>query len=686
MPVFKFRGFATGETVDLSVTQGASTDNATVASWAEAQATPITASVSAIRTSGTAPMGNIFYVEANSPAARVDSPYHDIESVWSFDDPGTFGALGNSPLWGADRNTAYGPRATHVHSRPDTYAVTCTAHDGENPARSEVIDISVNDPNAVFAGADTAVVSQASDFAGAPLGAAQFTSVAAARTHLSGRQNARLLLRAGESFGGIDISETGGSGRRYYVGRFGTGARPVINLTTSGDGVGFSTGGANSTSFEELIVNGLDIRGTYDASAASPINTSAVGINFSNASRLAHKTVWDCRIEGVDRGVLVFGPTQFTTPARNFYMGDTYITNWLDYAVFCDDAGDFGLSGCRAQQAPEARNAPSKNSSPYHPDHGPFRISRAWGTTVFSNCDFASFNDWSSNEGSSPNFNRSNSFQPIIRWNTGNGGADPELVVDRFRGEGGPFRLFNGVSIDGSSGGPSTRNPAWVVADRVHHVMPDHPPNSPNLPLGGTTVRNATFVVPDTPAGWSTGFSRFLDPGGTGPAGAGNADRRVECYSSAFIDLRRDAYAAARPDVSFYSGSNVNRPFDAGDLAGFTDQYIGSNLHYAPNMVDGGPSDAANNLDETSRYTPLYSGERWKDEAVDTSRAYPDNRVTASFKPLTGSNVIGAATGKVSILDMDGNLRSEVLAGLLAANPAARTTASVGPYEPNLEG
>ena len=677
MPSFRFTGFQTGTAVSLSATQGSNSDSATVANWGEAVSTPITAALSAIRTSGTAPMGTILYAETASPAARVDIPFHDIENVWSFDDPGTFDALGNNPIWGSNKDIAYGPRATHVFStakpQSEPYQVVCVSHDGENAPNSETIDITVNDPNTVFAGADTAVVSAASDFSGAPAGAAQFTSVSAARSHLSGRANARLLLRAGETFGEINISETGsGTGRRYYVGRFGSGARPIISLATSGDGVRFNTGGANSSSFEELIVDGLDIRGSYDATASNPVNTSAVGINFTGAGRLIHKTVWDCRISGMARGVLVFGPTQFTTPARNFYMGNTVITNWLDYGVFCDDAGDFGLSGCRVQQPTGTINGSGKGSSPFHPDHGPFRISRAWGTTVFTCCDFASFNDWSSLSSG----NSSRSFQPIIRWNTGNGGTDPELVVDRFRGEGGAFRLFNGVSVDGGSGGSSTRNPAWVVADRVHHILTDHSPESPNIPLGGTTVRNCTFVVPDTPAGWSVGFSQFVETGGTGPQGAGNQDRRVEAYSNAFIDLRRDAYAGARPEVSFYS-SNTNRPFNAGGLGSFTNKYLGNNVHYAPNMVDGAPADEATNLDTAGRYTVLYDGERYESASVDTNRAY-GSEVTASYAPLSGSNAIGAASGKVSILDMNGDLRSAVLDGL------SRSAPSIGPYEPNL--
>src|SRR6056297_1466992 len=100
MPIFRFRGFATGTPVDLSVTQGANSDSGAVPTWGQAAATPITVSLGATRLSGTAPFGAIFTATTASPAARVVHPYHDIETVWVFDDPGNFTALGNSPIWG----------------------------------------------------------------------------------------------------------------------------------------------------------------------------------------------------------------------------------------------------------------------------------------------------------------------------------------------------------------------------------------------------------------------------------------------------------------------------------------------------------------------------------------------------------------------------------------------------------
>ncbi|MEO1196952.1 MAG: hypothetical protein AAFX45_12370 [Pseudomonadota bacterium] len=668
MPSFKFRGFETGDTVSLSAAQGANSDSATIASWDQSVSTPITNTLSATRTEGTAPFGTILLADTASPADRVVHPYHDIENVWSFDDPGSFDALGNTPIWGDDKNTAYGPRATHVFATPkpgnEDYTVTCVSHDGENVPHTASIDIKVNDPNTVFAGSDTAVVSAASNFSGAPSGAAQFTTISAARTHLSGRTNARLLLRAGETFGSVDISETSGSGRRYYVGRFGSGNRPIISLGTSGNGVSFNTGGGGSGAFEEVIVSGLDIRGTYDATTAtSSSNTTADAINFSNTGRNTHKTVWDCRIRGVGKGIRLEGTVAFSQAQRNFYMGNTRIENWLDYGVFSGDGGDWGLSGCTVQQPTGTINGQGKPGG--FADHGPFRISRAYGCVVFSNNDFSSFNSWSGNSG-----NRV--FQPVIRWNTGNGEANPELVIDRFRGEGGQFTTYNAVQNDTGGGPTSTRNPAWIVVDRVHHILSDHPGNSPNIPLGGTTLRNCVFVVPNSRAGWSIGFRNFLDTGGTGPNGAGNTSRRQEVYSCAFIDLRTDALSGNR------TLSNTDRDYDLGGIGAFTPHFVGNNIEHTPRMNTGGAPSDQSPLDTNARYAPLYDGERWTNSSVDTSRGYSDE-VTASFAPQSGSSAIGAATGKVSLLDMAGNLRSDVMAGLTRATPSA------GPFEPGLE-
>jgi len=665
MPVFKFRGFATGETVDLSVTQGASAGSASVPAWGQGAATPITVALSATRLSGTAPMGNLFFAETASPAARVVHPYHDIESVWSFDDPGNFIALGNAPVWGTDRNLAYGPRATHVHSSPGQYVVTCTSHDGENAPRSETIAVTVNNPDTVFAGTDTAVVSQAGNFAGKPSGAAEFTSVAAAISHLAGRANARLLLRAGESFGGgVSISQTGGSGRRLYVGAFGAGAKPILNLGASQDGVRIATGASN---FVEVIVEGLDIRGVYDPTATSqPTNVTSLGIDFRNCGLATHKTVWNCEISGVNMGVRLDGTNSFVTYQKNFYMGNTQIIGWLDYGVFSGDAGNWGLSGCTIQQPRGTVNSNGKASAPFYPDHNPLRISRAWDTVVISNNDWTSFNDWSAN-------NDSRNMQPILRWNTGNGGADPELVLDRFRGEGAMLRLYNAVANDTGGGPPSTKNPAWIVADRIFHIGTAHPQNLLEAPLGGTTIRNAVIVSPNCAPGWGTGMRRFFSDGGSGAFGAGNNSRRSEVYSSAFIDLRSDDNARSRNMIT------LNRPFDAGGFTNISPNFFGNILFHAPNMVDGAPANDRSPLEGAARWEPVYDGERWRTEPVDTTRAY-GGEVTASFAPLTGSTAIGTASGKVSLLDFDGNLRSEVLAGL------ARSTPSIGPYEPALEG
>lgn len=659
MPIFRFTGFQTGTPVDLSATQNTSSDTGSVSTWAEGATTPITLSLGASRISGTAPFGAVFTATANSPAARVVLPYHDIESVWSFDDPGQFTSLDNNPLWGADKNIAYGPRATHVFAGANTYMVTCTSHDGENPAKSENITIEVADPNDVFAGADTAVVSVNSDFAGKPLNAAEFTTVSSALSHLSGRTNARLLLRAGETFsGGISITENGGGGRKLQIGRFGSGDRPILDCANGDTGIDINTASSN---YDEIAVFGLRVIGNFDPTVNSwPNAPRGSGIDLDGVGRATHKTIVDCRFENCGNyGIRCSGGSG--SPQINLYIADTRVDGWNNYGMHCGDAGVVGLSGVSLKQPTGTRNGNGKFVSPYYADHGPTRFSRPDGVFVLSNCDFCSMNSWSHDAG--------RTYQPCLRWNSGFAGSDQEIVLDRYRFEGGPFRLYNETAT------PSIKTPVWAVADRVFGICSDHPGTALQVELGGTTVRNTVVVLPNSAPGWGTGTRTMFGDNGGGNTAAGWNTRRAEVYSSAIVDLRTDDQASSRGD--FEAGNSDDRDFDVPGFTQISPNFFGNNILHAPNMNTGGETGDAP-LNEAGRWTPQTDGERWENEAVDTSRA-PGTSATASFEPLTGSTAIGGATGKVSILDMSGDLRSDVLDGL------SRGAASEGPYEPNLE-
>lgn len=659
MPRFKFEGFTTGTLVSLSAQQGAENANASVGTWGETGGTsPITLALSATRTTGVAPFGALYSATATSPETRVVSPFHDIEGVWDYNEPGNFSALDNSPLWGTDWNRGYGPRGVHVHTMPGSFQVAHTAYDGAS-SRTETIPVTVEDPDVVFAGADTAVVSALGDFAGAPAGASQFTSLSAAISHVEGRVNGRLLLNANETFAsGIVVNKDG----RTFIGRYGHATdddRPTIDGSASTTS-GVTVRGAGAT---EVTIDSLHIIGSYDPTATSqPANPSGSGINFSSGPKPndAHKTVWNCRIENVGNMGIDCDGTDTSTPNRRLYVGNTRIIGWYNYGILGGDGGEWGFAGCVFKQPTGTVNGATKSGPQWWPDHGPFRLSRPNGMTVVSNCDFTSFNDWSAGA-------NSQSMQDVFRWNAGTH-ADQELVMDRFRAEGGAFNIFNATG-----GGPGVTD-NFVVIDRFHFVHADISKYCLTSPMGGVTWRNGIGVWPNVPTGTSTGGRvMFSDDTDGAPVVAGAQARRSELYSCALIDLRNDQNASTRGP-----GSN-DRPYNPGGytnaLAG--NSYFANNLQHAPNMNTGGELGHAP-LDATTQWSVWYDGERWEGGPVDTSRAYGD-APTASFRPQPGSVAIGGATGKVSLLDFDGNLRADVLAGL------SRSAPSVGPYEPDLE-
>ncbi|MEM6660621.1 MAG: hypothetical protein AAF666_00460 [Pseudomonadota bacterium] len=518
----------------------------------------------------------------------------------------------------------------------------------------------MEDPDVVFAGADTAVVSAVGNFAGKPAGAAEFTTIAAAVSHLSTRANPRLLLRYDETFTSPVVMDNN-TQERPYIGRFGHGAsstRPLLDMSGSGS-TAITIGGDDVT---EAVVCDIRILGEYDPTATSqPTDPGGGGIEFENNTSSAHKTVYNCRLENIGGTSLNVSTNDELNPMENVYLSNCQIIGWFDYGILMGDGGKVGIAGCEIKQPTGTVNGRGKNSgAPYWPDHGCFRLTRPSGMVVVSNCCMTSFNDWSAGE-------TSRSMQPVIRWNSGSNNInDQELVIERLRSEGGTLAVHTGT-------GQAAVGDNFVIVDRFKIVSTFHPKAAIVSPMGGVTWRNGLLVVPNSLPGSSTGTREMFTDEDDDPYQSGAGGRRSEFYSNALIDLRSNANATNR-------GESASHDFDVGGytaLSGAT--YFGENILHAPRLsgARNGTTQHAP-LDETPTSNVVYDGERWQGEPLDTSRAYSDE-VTALFKPEAGSPAIGGATGKVSLLDFDGNLRTTVIAGL------SRSTLSVGPFEPDLE-
>lgn len=578
--------------------------------------TPIDGTITPTRISGmTAPAGVMFEADAISPAASVVMPYFDCHYRWDFG--ATVGAtvLQNLPSdmpWGTNVRYAYGPVVMAVFPA-GVHTVELQINDGVNNPKTLSIIITVTDPDTVFAGGNTAVIG--GNFVGKPSGADEFATFAEAYAAKSGNQNQRYLLRNGETHQAPVISA---SCDRLCIGTFGAGPEAIVTNTLLI---------SSAVNPQETIIEGLDIRGAYDPTQASPAEASQQGIDLGQWERLSgFKTIARCKISGVNSGIVGVGNS--VNPASHIYLFDLSVSSWGDYGLFIPDMAYVGMTACFIGQPKNTVNGAGKNTAPFWADHGPYRTSRQYGPVCASLCDWKSFNDWSGDT-------NNRSMQPTFRCNTGQ--LDQKLNLDRIRSEGGPLNTFNQTSS-------AVNRPMYALLDKAHIILTSHPTYGLTFQRGGTTMRNVIAVVPNSAPGVSTGLRNMAWMGDPGNNLDGNLDRRIELYSSTFADLRSDANARSR-------FGNQDRDYSRVGGSGFADAYVGNVVDYAPNMATGGASPAAA-LDAASKWSTAYEGERWETVTPDASRAYGDE-VSADFQPASAI----PATGKSAFDDFYGTPR-----------------------------
>jgi len=175
----------------------------------------------------TAPCAVQFDASASGHGSPDLDPFTDLEYLWDFGDTGA-GPWSTGALRGS-RNQAIGPLATHVFERPGTYTVRVRVFDATGAQAATQQQISVADPDAVFAGtATTCLALDTLNWAGCPQGARREVGSHALSAYTSfGGAGRRLLLRRGDAFnlGGALRLQGQGPGQ---IGAFGSGALPRL--------------------------------------------------------------------------------------------------------------------------------------------------------------------------------------------------------------------------------------------------------------------------------------------------------------------------------------------------------------------------------------------------------------------------------------------------------------------------
>lgn len=203
-----------------------------------AQSSAITIGITRSATAGVAPLGVFFDAKATTSTHTTDH-FRSLDFEWDFGDTGA----GN---WGygnqvsttvRSRNKAIGPVAAHVFETAGEYTVQLTVR-AVNPADDSIVTktttvaISVTDPDTVYAGTATVCISQTGNFTGAPSGSEQLTLTTYSQVdaEIEESANRRILLRAGESWSSTNTTRLPAG---VLVGRYGTGANPIITGTST---------------------------------------------------------------------------------------------------------------------------------------------------------------------------------------------------------------------------------------------------------------------------------------------------------------------------------------------------------------------------------------------------------------------------------------------------------------------
>jgi len=223
---------------------------------------------------GVAPL-SVFFDATSTTATATSHPFHELEYVWDFGDPlgspvsGTTWTTGSRPN-DSSRNSARGPVAAHVFERPGTYTVSLTITDGTNSVSNTCTQIEVQDPDVVFASANTICVAASSlpvaGVGGCPVGAsvAQQADFSIAISSYATTGN-RVLFKRDDIFPTVTSAVITATGPGT-LGAFGAGASPIVSMT--GNAAALQLSSSTTPTFRDWRVMDLDFDGNSTGSSS----------------------------------------------------------------------------------------------------------------------------------------------------------------------------------------------------------------------------------------------------------------------------------------------------------------------------------------------------------------------------------------------------------------------------------
>lgn len=481
-----------------------------------------------------------------------DPRLHDLIYLWNFDDAasGDWTAPENVlPAW-KNRNVAKGPFVAHMYTQPGTYNPSVLVIEpSSGKTATATLEVTVGDPDVMFADTDTVYISTSGDFAGVPAASPKYTTSELINSSSAWTGNAvgpvdsnapakRFLFRRGETFN-VQLNNIDGFHHSPHLfGAYGSGTtKPILNhaLVTPAQAMFKTTDGYGqrldrfTETPQPIRFVGLDLRGDFDPTTAIPRGVGQNG-RFYDMAGFHELTVSDCRISGLEAGAIGTLSLNSDKATRTgiFHVDDTVIE---------DNGGQYPVILGHYETAMAAaiftgiRHVQNPNALFNNYTRAPIRMQYVQNTYL-AGCDFFSVE----------------SAQPIVKLITAPY-VDGALVnVHSNSGEGGvTFFTVCSTAADGADR-ITAHN---VVLDGNIYVGGPVSDNMFEVQAGGVTMRNNLYVQPQLNAPHLNSTRYFCNPTVLIGYNAGLADEPILIYNNTFVCFRTTAQMNSAVPVMF---------------------------------------------------------------------------------------------------------------------------------------
>lgn len=524
---------------------------------------------------------------------------------------------------------AYGKRVSFRLPEPGTYRFRCWAVDMQgNTGIATTATVTVQDPDVAFSAANTIIYAGDGDFAGAPAGDTQVSSMAALNTAIQARSNpTRIRFKPSETVSGS--LEIVAGARAEYIDTWTPGSMVTRRASMQSRGLEFMY--AIHMANSQVQTTWVDHVFEADWDETTETGDSGTGHVFETryVTEALRNLCYNCDFSGLKVAWLSLdnGATAPDTVDRRWMIADCVVTNWKNYGFYCDrnPGGQYDFLGSTMARQHNALAGPFPLAKEeLRNDHGPLRIANCRHYYI-SCCDFFNLAGWS---GGAPN--DLPAANATVRLAASSLGEIQSGIVDRCVAEGGYITW----KMDGQDEEYGPEYPGNYLFDKVLTLVSARTHHPWSTAMGGTTRRNCYTWAPNIPyydrntrIDWEV---RYFQDGINTPVN--NTDYPMLNYCNTFMGLADDTVV----------------PLTSGDETAWGANYVRENyVNHQPNarapVTTFAPINTNPAAEAVPGVTPRTSGVRWNYQLIvlTSVSVAPGGTLTIPYSNIDSDNGAG---------------------------------------------